>query len=121
MATNRRASPERAAGIGVPCTAPVAPSGLVELLPGSCPAADAPAYCGPPLRGFRNKLSVRPGELALDLEPIMGAAPDHAVGPVLEAEEVERRLRVVAPGSCRWRADAQYGAFGHIDALAIHE
>src|SRR3984957_20280130 len=42
--------------------------------------------------------SVYPGGLALDLLAVERSAPDHAVGPVLEAEEVQRRFRVVAPG-----------------------
>jgi hypothetical protein len=30
---------------------------------------------------------------------VEGAALDHAVGPILDAEEVQRRIRIVPPGS----------------------
>src|SRR5262245_45999130 len=65
--------------------------------------------------------SFRPGGLAFDLLSVERAALDHAVGPVLEAEEVQRGVRVVPPGPCRRRAEAQDRAFRHVEALAVHE
>src|SRR5438270_6361319 len=65
--------------------------------------------------------SVYPGGLALDLLAVERAALDHAVGPVLDAQEVQRRFRVVAPGPCGCGAEAQDRTFRHVDALAVHE
>src|SRR4051794_10696105 len=65
--------------------------------------------------------SVRPGRLALDPLAVERAALGHAVGPVLEAEEVQGRIGVISPGPCGCGADAQHGAFCHVDALAVHE
>src|SRR5439155_22198241 len=44
---------------------------------------------------LRDRLSFRPGRLAFDLLPVEGAALDHAIGPVLNAQEVLARIRVV--------------------------
>src|SRR5262245_1383874 len=65
--------------------------------------------------------SVRPGGRALDLQAVGGAALNHAVRPVLEAQEVQRGVGVVPPGPCRRWAEAQDRAFLHVDALAVHE
>src|SRR5439155_22110681 len=67
------------------------------------------------------RLSVRPGRLALDLLAVEGAALDHAVGPVLNAQEVQRRIRVVPPGPCCFRVEPQDRAFSHVDALAVQD
>src|SRR5262249_31044584 len=66
-------------------------------------------------------VSAYPSGLALDLLAVEGGALDHAVGPVLEAEEVERRIRVISPSPCCWRAKAQDRPFLHVDDLAVHE
>src|SRR5262245_40134608 len=66
-------------------------------------------------------MSVRPDWLAFDPLSIAGATLDHAVGPVLDAEEVQRCIGVVAPGPCRQRPQAQYRAFGRVDAFAIYQ
>src|SRR5262245_6474464 len=77
----------------------------------------------PPLSlvGDSVAISVRPGRRALDLLTVSGAAVDHAVRPVLEAQEVQRVVGVVPPGPCRRRGEAQDRAFLHVDALAVHE
>src|SRR5262249_8480181 len=65
--------------------------------------------------------SVRPGELALDLLAVERAALDGAVGAILDAQEVQRRVVGVAPGPRTRRADPHGRAFGHVDALAVNE
>src|ERR1700682_5234779 len=65
--------------------------------------------------------SVYPGGLAFDLLAVERATLDHAVGPVLDAQEVQRRFRVVAPGPCGCGTEAQDRTSRHVDALAVHE
>src|SRR5262245_6212062 len=58
--------------------------------------------------------SVRPPGVALDLQSVGGAAFDQTIGPVLNAQEVQGLVRVVAPGPCRRRGEAQDRAFPHV-------
>jgi hypothetical protein len=55
------------------------------------------------------------------LAAVGGSTGDDAVGPVLNAQEVERRIGVVSPGALARPADAQDRAFLDVDALAIHQ
>src|SRR5215470_10526243 len=73
------------------------------------------------LAGDPVAISVRPGGRALDLLAVSRAAVDHAVCPVLEAQEVQRSVGIVPPGSCRRRGEAQDRAFLHVDTVAVHE
>src|SRR5262249_40087913 len=72
-------------------------------------------------RAIRRPISVRPGGRAFDLPPVRRAPLNHAVRSVLEAQEVQRLIRVVPPGSCRFWAEAQDRALQNVDALPVHE
>src|ERR1043165_7946821 len=70
---------------------------------------------------FSSGKSVRPCRFAFNSLTVAGATLDHAVGPVLDAQEIERRTAVVAPGPCPFWGDAQDRAFLNVDALAIYQ
>src|SRR5439155_18092055 len=66
-------------------------------------------------------VSIRPRRLAIDALSVKRASLDHTVRTVLDAEEIQRRIGVVPPSSCRRRADAQDRAFRDVDALAVEQ
>src|SRR5437764_798952 len=84
-------------------------------------ASEQVLFVAEPIFSWMRHCSVYPGGLPFDLLAVERAALDDAIGPVLEAEEVQRRIRVVPPGPCRCRAEAQDRAFLHVDALSVHE
>src|SRR5262249_53207906 len=89
----------------------IAPSGA----PTPIPALPHPGGGGkaPPSFG--------PGQLALDLSAVARPPLDHAIRPVLDAEEVKRRFGGVSPGSRSGRTDAQHRALLNVDTLAVDQ
>jgi hypothetical protein len=65
--------------------------------------------------------SAWPDGLGVNAYAVMRTAFDDAVGSILNAEEVERRIGVVSPTTRRRRTHAQHRTFRYVDALAVHQ
>ena len=64
---------------------------------------------------------VRPDQRGLHLASV-GCSPGHdAVGAILNAKEIQRRVGIVANGSFPFRTDSERGSFFDVETGAIHE
>jgi hypothetical protein len=62
-----------------------------------------------------------PNRLGVNAHAVVRAAFDDAVGPILNAEEVKRLVRIVAPTPGSRRTETQHRAFRYVDAVTVHQ